>query len=171
MSTQIDAKISAVIKDLELTYQSYDRRRKQISTLRGWSVILVLGYSGFLISAKSDDFLFLLPVAFALAMFAYSEAADRRVAHELREWMAGIEEIFMENDECVFFDSIQAYKFRYFQCVSENLSLGLRKRTWLNLKSLFASHYTFGILLWYVLLFIFIAVIILFFKYSLVPNA
>jgi hypothetical protein len=83
-----------------------------VSTLRGWTVTLLLAYLGFLVSVKSTNVLTILPFVFVLLLFLYLEAGSRARLTALRTEMGEIENIFMETDAAKFTQLIQKFEFR-----------------------------------------------------------
>lgn len=110
--TPADYKADVIVKDWEIAHATYQGHFNYISTLRGWTVTLLLAYIGFLVSIKSDNFLIILPFVIVLLVFMYLEGGARARAALLVDEIRGIERIFMESDAVKFTELVRAYEFR-----------------------------------------------------------
>lgn len=108
----IEQKISIVAKDLDTAFQVYGRYITRLTSLRGWTVTIVIAYMGFLITNKTDKVIALLPLGLILLLFMYLEAIYRRELRFLAKEVRKVQEIFMEDDPAKFADRIREYKFR-----------------------------------------------------------
>ncbi|MBM3130524.1 MAG: hypothetical protein FJ009_18085 [Chloroflexi bacterium] len=105
-------KVALITQALDMAHDSYARHFNQMSTLREWTVTLLLGYLGFLVTIKSTNLLTILPFAFVLLLFMYLEAGSRARMSALRIEMGEIEQIFMEMDAAKFTQLVQQFEFR-----------------------------------------------------------
>ena len=108
----IEQKVSIVAKDLDTAFQVYGRYVTRLTSLRGWTVTILLAYMGFLITNKTDKVIALLPLGLVLLLFMYLEAIYRRELRFLAKEVRKVQEIFMEDDPAKFADLIKEYKFR-----------------------------------------------------------
>ena len=108
----IEHKVSIVVKDLDTAFEVYSRYVTRLTSLRGWTVTILLAYMGFLISNKTDKVIALLPLGLILLLFMYLEAVYRGELRFLAKEVREVQEIFMEDDPAKFADRIRDYTFR-----------------------------------------------------------
>jgi hypothetical protein len=107
----IKRKTQIVLKDLDQSFSSYSRHSSQITTLRGWSITLVVAYIGLIVTKSKINFSFIsfLPILFIIVGFLALEIIERASmlfnANNAKE----IQDLFSYENEDQFIEKIISY--------------------------------------------------------------
>lgn len=101
-----------VVKDWEIGFGMYSKHVSQITTIRGWTLTLILAYLGFLVSTQNFNLYLQIPMAFVIGGFFILELIEGMHMQFIGRRTLKIERIFSHPDIETRSREIKQYLFR-----------------------------------------------------------
>jgi hypothetical protein len=144
-------KESLVIKDFETAFKCYEHLGNKVSTIRQWTVTLMIAMIGFSLIYHVSLFNMIFLSGACLASFLLCELRERSSMKYDKNEILLMEKMFMESDNEKYANGIISYKFRDLKL----LELSRKEKClhlWASLrKPIVAFWYTSWILVWVII--------------------
>ena len=108
----VKRKSQIILKDLDQAFSSYARHSAQISTLRGWSITIVVAYVGLCVTKSNLNLsnFSLLPIVFIVICFFFPEIVERALMVFNHDTAREIQGLFSQENEDQFIRKLKAYE-------------------------------------------------------------
>ena len=102
-------------KDWEISFNMYTKHILQITSVRGWTITLLIAYLGFLASFNKFDVIFIGPMVLIILGFFILELFEATSLTFISNKVQEVEQLFMLDDPDKFIVGIENYLFRNFE--------------------------------------------------------